>query len=163
MNEENENNQVAQELYEGIISMFDEQGYRYTREDENLLVRCTLKGEDIPMDFIFVVRADKKVIQVYSPLPFTISEDKRSDIALALTYINDHLVNGSFDMDLSEGRICFRQTTCYIDSILGKGLFEYMLMVSAHTTDDYNDKILMIEKGMLTVEQFIESEEKNNA
>lgn len=162
MFEENDNKKVAQDLYEGIIAMFDEMGYRYTREDENLLVRCTLKGEDIPMDFIFVVRDDKKVIQVYSPLPFRVSEDKRTEVAVALAYINDHLVNGSFDLDLSDGNVCFRQTTCYIDSILGKGLFEYMLMVSAHTTDDYNDKLLMIEKGMLTVDQFIENEEKNN-
>jgi len=163
MNDENENLQIAQELYQGIIEMFDEKGFTYTREDDQLLIRCTLRGEDIPMDFTYVVRPDKRVIQVYSPLPFSVSEAKLPDIALAVAYINDHLVNGSFDLDIKEGRICFRQTTCYIDSVLGKGLFEYMLMVSAHTTDDYNDKLLMIEKGMITVEQFIENEEKANS
>ena len=162
MNDENENLQIAQELYQGIIGMFDDNGFHYDRDDEGLAVRCTLRGEDIPMDFTFVVRPDKKVIQVYSPLPFRVSEANIPNIALAVAYINDHLVNGSFDLDIKEGGICFRQTTCYIDSVLGKGLFDYMLMVSAHTTDDYNDKLLMIEKGMLTVDQFIENEENSN-
>ena len=33
-----------------------------------------------------------------------------------------------------------------------------MLMVSAATIDEYNDKFLMIAKGMISFEQFLESE-----
>ena len=72
--------------------------------------------------------------------------------------MNDRLVDGSFDFDMAEGRISFRLTTSYIESILGKKLFEYMLMVSASTIDEYNDKFLMISKGMISFEQFLDSE-----
>lgn len=43
-------------------------------------------------------------------------------------------------------------------TLLCKELFEYMLMVSAATIDEYNDKFLMIAKGMISFEQFLESE-----
>lgn len=74
-----------------------------------------------------------------------------------LTVVNDMLVDGSFDFDMAKGRVSFRLTASYIESILGKELFECMLMVSATTIDEYNDKFLMIAKGMISFDQFLES------
>lgn len=54
--------------------------------------------------------------------------------------------------------LLFRLTSSYKESTLGEALFEYMIMVSAATIDNYNDKFFMISKGMMTVQQFIESE-----
>ena len=113
------------------------------------------------MDMIFRVHAERQLVSMLSPMPFKIPEEYRTDIAMATTIINDRLVDGSFDFDLSDGRICFRLTSSYIESILGKELFAYMLMVSAHTVDEYNDKFLMIGKGMMSIEQFLESELKD--
>lgn len=132
----------------------------FERHDEDHVITCTVKGEDIPMDILFAVRDDRQIVQLISPMPFTVPEDKRIDIALAITVINDMLVDGSFDFDMAKGRVSFRLTSSYIESILGKELFEYMLMVSATTIDEYNDKFLMIAKGMISFEQFLENENK---
>lgn len=149
---------IGQNVYETICAMFDNKGYHYERHDDDHVISCTVGGEDIPMDILFVVRDERQLVQLISPMPFRVSEDKRIDIALATTVINDRLVDGSFDFDMAEGRISFRLTTSYIESILGKELFEYMLMISASTIDEYNDKFLMISKGMISFEQFLDSE-----
>lgn len=149
---------IGQNVYETICAMFDNKGYHYERHDDDHVISCTVGGEDIPMDILFVVRDERQLVQLISPMPFRVPEDKRIDIALATTVINDRLVDGSFDFDMAEGRISFRLTTSYIESILGKELFEYMLMVSASTIDEYNDKFLMISKGMISFEQFLDSE-----
>lgn len=149
---------IGQNVYETICAMFDNKGYHYERHDDDHVISCTVGGEDIPMDILFVVRDERQLVQLISPMPFRVSEDKRIDIALATTVINDRLVDGSFNFDMAEGRISFRLTTSYIESILGKELFEYMLMVSASTIDEYNDKFLMISKGMISFEQFLDSE-----
>ena len=47
--------------------------------------------------------------------------------------------------------------------MLGEELFNYMVMLAAGTVDDYNDKFLMISKGMWSIEDFLKWEqEKNN-
>lgn len=148
---------LGQSVYETICAMFDDKGFTYERHDDDLVITCVVGGEDIPMEIIFAVHDDRQIVQLISPMPFRIPEDKRIDVALAATVVNDRLIDGSFDFDLNEGRIAFRLTASYIESILGKELFEYMLMVSASTIDEYNDKFLMVGKGMMSFEQFVES------
>ena len=155
---DNEKKMMGQTVYDTICKMFDDMNYHYEKKEAELVINCKVQGDDIPMDIIFVVLADRQIVQLISPMPFRVAEDKRVDVALAATMVNDRLVDGSFDFNLNNGRIAFRLTASYIESILGKELFEYMLMVSATTIDAYNDKFLMIAKGMLSLEQFAEKE-----
>ncbi|MCM1219107.1 MAG: YbjN domain-containing protein [Lachnospiraceae bacterium] len=159
MNEEAKK-MMGQNVYETICKMFDAQNYHYERHDEEHVITCTVRGDDLPMDIIFAVRDERQIVQLISPMPFTVPEDKRIDMALAITIINNMLVDGSFDFDMAKGRVSFRLTASYIESILGKELFEYMLMISATTVDEYNDKFFMLAKGMLSFEQFLENESK---
>lgn len=149
----------GQKVYETICAMFDDLGYHYQKHEEQLAITCTVHGEDIPMEMIIIVRADRRIVSLSSPMPFKVPEDKRIDMALAVHVANYGMVDGSFDYNISNGEITFRLTACYIESILSKDLFEYMLMVSASTVDSYNDKFLMLSKGVLTLEQFIESDQ----
>ena len=148
---------MGQNVYETICKMFDDRGFRYERHDEDLVITSTVSGEDIPMDMLFIVRPERQIVQLLSPMPFKIPDEKTVDLALAVTHANDGLIDGSFDFDMAKGRINFRLTASYIESILGKELFEYMLMVSAHTVDEYNDKFRMIAKGMYSLEDFIKN------
>lgn len=164
MSEKNENIQtpMGQKVYETIIKMFDGNEYKYDRHDEDHVVTCLVGGDDLPMEMLFVVHDQREVVQVISPMPFRVPEDKRTEIALATTLVNDRLIHGSFDFNLLTGRIVFRLTTSFVESILGPKMFDYMLNVSAATVDDYNDKFMMISKGIITFEQFLESETKDD-
>ncbi len=152
------NMQRAQEIYQSLIRMLDERDWNYEKIEEKLMIKSGVKGDDLPIQFYMTVNPKNQVVQLMSPLPFDMPEDKRVDGAIAVCVANYGLCDGSFDYDLSDGSIWFRLTSSYRESTLGADLFEYMIMVSAATVDQYNDKFFMIAKDMLSIQDFIEKE-----
>ena len=146
----------AVEVYDTLCSMLDNIGWKYEKVEEKLMIKSGVKGEDLPIDFLVIVKPRNQVVQFISSMPFNMPEDKRVEGALAVCTANYGLVDGSFDYDLSDGQIVFRLTSSYRDSLLSEALFEYMIMVSASTIDNYNDRFFMLAKGMISLEQFIE-------
>ena len=78
-------------------------------------------------------------------------------MAIAVSAINNVLVNGCFDYIIADGHMFFRMTNSFIESQLGADLFKYLLYCSCQTIDEYNDKLLMVAKGMISIEQFLKS------
>ncbi|MBE6656642.1 MAG: hypothetical protein E7609_07260 [Ruminococcaceae bacterium] len=152
------NMQKAKEIFDALVDMLDTRDWKYEKFEEDLVIKSGIKGDDLPIEFIVVVKPKNQVVQLLSRLPFQIPEEKRVDAAIAICVANNGLVDGSFDYDIAEGNITFRLTTSYRESTLGADLFEYMILVSAGTIDDYNDKFFMIAKDMMSVQQFIEKE-----
>ena len=107
------------------------------------------------MELIIYVDAERRLIMLISHLPFAIQEDKRLDVAIGVTAINNVLVNGCFDYDVATGNMIFRMTNSFIDSVIGEDTIKYMLFCSCQTVDEYNDKLLMLAKGMLSIEQLL--------
>ncbi|MCR4645542.1 MAG: YbjN domain-containing protein [Oscillospiraceae bacterium] len=149
---------MAKNVYDTICRMFDSLEYHYDCHEEELAVHCTVQGDDLPMDIVLIVHAERELVTLLSPMPFPVPEERRMDMALAVNIANYGMVDGSFDFDLSSGEIRFRMTTSYIESILSEPLFQYMLACAAQTVDEYNDRFFMITKGMLSLEQFVEME-----
>ena len=152
------NMQKAKEVFDTLVRMLDTRDWNYEKNEEKLLIKSGIRGEDLPVEFIVVVKPRQEVVQFLSRLPFNMPEDKRIDGALAVCVANYGLVDGSFDYDLSDGTLLYRLTSSYRESALGEDLFEYMIMCAAGTVDDYNDKFFMLAKGMMTIQQFIEQE-----
>lgn len=155
---EAKNMKKAQEVYATIIRMLDTRDWKYSKHEEDLLIKSGLRGEDLPVEFILVVNPRNQVVQFISRLPFDIPEDKRVDGAIAVCTANYGLIDGSFDYDLRDGEIRYRLTCSYRDSQLSEDLFEYMIMAAASTVDNYNDRFFMLAKGRMTVQQFIEQD-----
>ena len=116
-----------------------------------------MNGDDIPMDFIIHCDADRQLIRLMSFLPFKISEEKRIDGAIATSYANFLMADGSFDYNLGDGSILFRMTSSFRESLVGEDLFMYMIHIACVTVDEYNDQFLMISKGNLTIADFIKN------
>ena len=152
--------QRAREVYNNLVNMLESRNWKFEKFPEDLVIRSGIKGEDLPIEFIMFVKPKNQVVQVISKLPFNIPEDKRVDAAIAVSVANYGLVDGSFDYDISDGEIRYRLTSSYRDSDLGWDLFEYMIMCAASTVDDYNDRLFMLSKGMIDVNEFI-NKEKN--
>ena len=152
----------AKKVYETVCKALDARKWKYERHDEDLVVTCGARGEDLPMDLIIIVNPKAQVLSVISPMPFKIAEDKRGDAAVAVAIANYGFVNGTFDYDVFEGAIRFRIVSSFRETELSKELIDYMVMITAGTVDEYNDKFLMVSKGMLTVQQFAEWEKKKN-
>ncbi len=152
------NMKQAQNVYETFCKSLDARGWKYTRHEEDLVITCGVRGEDLPMDLVIIVNPKAQVVSVISQMPFSIPEDKRAEMAMAVCVANNGLINGTFDFNVLKGDIRFRVVSSYRESILSEELFNYMIVIAAGTVDQYNDKFLMIAKGMMTIQQLIESE-----
>lgn len=150
----------AQKNYVTLCSMLDDNNWHYEKDEAKLKIKCSAQGDDLPMDIIIRIDPDRQLVILMSHLPFVVSEDKRVDAAIATSVINYKVVDGSFDFDIEDGHMFFRMTSSYVGSELSKEVFFYMLMCSFQTIDDYNDKLLMLAKNMLSLEDFINNEMK---
>ena len=145
----------ARAEFEILCQTFDNHQWKYQKNEEKLAVDCGAQGDDLPMDITVTVDADRMLVMLLSKMSFVIQEDKRLDVAIAVSAINNLLVDGSFDYNITTGRIFFRMTNSFRDSEIREAVFSYMLLCSFQTIDEYNDKFLMLAKGMLSIEKFL--------
>ena len=145
----------AQQVYETLCSALDRRGWKYGKKEDELLVHFGVRGDDIPLDFIIFVDAERQLVRLMSPMSFKMSENKRMEGAIAACAASYVMADGSFDYDLSDGRIVFRMTASYRESQLGDGLFQYMISCACAMVDKYNDQFLALDKGIMSIADFI--------
>ena len=145
----------ARKAYEAICRYMDSHNWKYAKDDEKLRINFRISGEDLAVDIAIDVDAERELIRAISILPFNMCEDKRVEGALALTAINYKLENGSFDYDLSTGLVVFRLASCYSGMEISDELIQYMIGVTYATVNEYNDKLLWLDKDMLKLENFL--------
>lgn len=146
----------AKATYATLCKALDKDEWHYEKDEEELSISCGARGEDLPIDLTVKVDTDRQLVILISQMSFKIKDDKRVEAALALTAINNMLVHGCFDYEISTGTIIFRLVSSFMDSVLGEEVFRYMLLCAVKTVDEYNDKLLMISTGMLSLEKFLE-------
>lgn len=146
---------LARKVYEDLCASLDKKKWHYQKHEDDLVVTCGVAGDDIPMQFILIVDAERQLLRVLSRLPFTVPEDKRMELAIATCMASDGLADGSFDYNIADGTIDFRLTASFRESVIGDGLFEYLIACSSFTVDKYNDKFLALCKGVISINDFI--------
>lgn len=154
---EDMNVKQALEMYNTLKLALNEMEYRYTEDVEKLRIRLTIYGEDIPIDLLIMIDADRKLIRLMSSLPFKMSEDKRVEGSLLTNHVNYLLADGSFDYDMRDGEILFRLTASYRESLISTALLRYMINVSCSTIDKVNDKFMLVNKGAMSLSDFVKS------
>jgi hypothetical protein len=152
---------AAKGIFQSLCKMLDKRDWKYNKHEDELVVTCSVKGDDFNIDLIIRIIAENEIVSVVSFMPFEIPEDKRVDMALAVCAANYGIIDGSFDYNIVNGSLFFRMTSSFKDTVLSEELLAYMVFVSSITVDKYNDKFFMIAKGMLSVDDFIKSEHKD--
>ena len=158
---EQDNVILARTTYETLCSFLDSKKWQYTKDEERLLINCSACGEDLAMPITVKIYSDRLIAVLISHMTFEIPEDKRLDAAIAICAINNLVINGSFDYNIN-GSIYFRMSNSFMESELSTEVFEYMLMCSCSTIDEYNDKLLMLAKGMISLQQMLASFDSQN-
>ena len=148
--------QVAQEIYNSLCDAIDKIGLKYEMGEEELFVRFTVSGEDIPMKFVMLVDADLKLLVLMSYMPFKMSEAKRYEGAVAACVSSYGLIDGSFDYDITDGEISFRMVQPFMDGSISESTFMHMISFSCRVVDDYNDRFMALDKGLMSIEEFIQ-------
>ena len=145
----------AKAVYNTVCRALDKRKWNYTENAEKLTVDIGVRGDDLLIELKVNVDAEKRLVLILSHMPFIVSDDKRIDVAVAVSAVNNLLVDGCFDYDIKSGHMFFRLTNSYIDSTLGEDVFQYMLSCACSTIDEYNDKFLLFAKGMIKLDQFL--------
>ena len=140
-------------VFQTLCSMLDHRNWKYEKDEEKLTVKCTARGDDLPMPLHIRVDCGRYVLRFFSPI-FTVDEKKRQEMALAVAMVNFVLVNGCFALDLRDGELTFRLAAPYHDSILSESLLDDLLIIVCMTVDEYNDKLFMLGQNMMTLEAF---------
>ena len=148
----------ANSMYQKLCESMDLLDWKYTKNEDDLVIECSARGDDLPIDLIIKLNVELQILSLFSHLPFTVPEDKRLDFAVVTSIVNNTMVDGAFDYDISDGNIFFRMTNSFLGAELGFETLRYLIFCACTTIDKYNDKFLMIAKGMLSLEQFMESE-----
>ncbi len=148
----------AVRVYEAFKAHLQAKDFHFDPHDDDLVITMTVHGEDLPQPTIIRVIDERDLVQILSPIPSSIPEDKRTDAAVAVAVANYGTLNGSFDYDMSDGEIRFRVTQSYIDCEVSDDLIRYLLGITFFTTDKYNDRFFMLGKGLLDLAKFIEME-----
>ena len=147
----------AAQVYQLIKSHLTAKGLKFDPHDNDQVVTLTAQGEDLPMPCVIRVIADREVLHISSPLlSAKVPEDNRIDAAVALAAINNHLMNGNFDLDLDSGLIVFRVCQSFHDNDITEEQIHYLLAITFITTDEYNDSLFMLCKGNMSLEQILE-------
>ena len=153
MKQEKKEERQAKLIYQDIYKYLDEKEFYYDKRD-NGAAEFTITSNDLDIRSRFVVSEKLQVIQFLSPLPFTVPKNKRDMMAIAVSIVSSVLNDGSFDYSYNNGEICFRMTASYANSIICKKCYDYMLNCSAVTVDEYNDKLLLVSLGKMTIPEF---------
>lgn len=151
--------QRAIEVYEQLCGMLDKMNFHYTKEgkdkDGDYLIHFAFSGDDLPMQFVMFMDVNRQLIRLMSKLPFAFSEGKRVDGAVVVSRANYKMVDGNFDYNFATGEIIFKITTSFLDSVIGEDLLLYMIRLGVSMVDEFNDKFYAIDRGEMTVEEFL--------
>lgn len=146
----------ALEVFDTVCRTIDSENLKYNADKEKLVVFLSARGEDLPINILFRVDAEREVLTVHSLLATKAADDKRVEFAVAVNAANYALVNGSFDFSVEEGKISFRMAQPYLDVGVSENIVQYMLYCVFSTVDEYNDRFLMLDKGMIDIKKFVE-------
>ena len=152
----------AAKIFQQFKDHFDKEDFSYDAFDDDLVIRLTVHGKDLPQPTLIKIDEKRKLVRIMSPIPTDVPEDKVMDMALATSVANYRIINGCFDLYIKEGKIIFRIVHYYGDTELSEAQLEYLTTLAFLVTDDYNDSFFMISKGIMSVEDFIAKETADN-
>ena len=149
---------AAKTMFATLCKALDARNWKYKKNKEELSVSFGVKGDDLPMDFFIFVDEDRQLLRLVSPMSFKMKEDKRVEGAVVTCAANYGLVDGSFNYDLTDGKILFRMVHTYRESLIGEEAVQYMISCACYVVDEYNDQFMAVNSGYLSIEDFLKKE-----
>lgn len=146
---------LAKDVFKRICSILDARNWHYVKDEEANVIRFAVTGDDLPIDIIVFVDAERQLVRIISPLDCTFPEDRRLDGAIAICRLNYILRDGNFDYDYTNGTVMFKCTTSFLDSLISVDALEYMVNLTLENVDWYNDRLLALAKGNITLDEFM--------
>ena len=74
----------AKEAYNTLCRALDNIGWKYNRMEDELKIMFGVGGDDLPMNFLIIIDAERQLVRLLSLLPFKMNSDKRVDGACSI-------------------------------------------------------------------------------
>lgn len=144
----------AKVVYGTLCATLDNMKWHYNKDEENLIVRTSAVGEDLSMKLYIKVDASRSVMYLKSGMPFKVEPNKIWDMMQAVIIANWAMLNGSFEMDRSDGYTAFKVVIPFMESMISEKVCKYMIQMSCDMIDKFNDKFLAVVENRMTVDEF---------
>ena len=146
----------AQKAFNQICRYFDNQGWKYDSNSEDLVIETGFSGEDIPMGLTIRILPEFQIIKLLSTMPFSANEDKHIEGCIAACATTYKLADGCFIYNIDNGKVSFMLTSYYSDEGISDEAIDYMLHISLQTIDKYNDKLeALLIKNTMSLSDYI--------
>ncbi|MBQ2746578.1 MAG: hypothetical protein IJF35_02560 [Clostridia bacterium] len=146
--------QKGMDTIKDFCAVLEEKKLKFTQKGD-FIVEFNAVSKDIPIRIGMGVQLDKEVLYMCSGIPIRIPEEKRVEMAVAVSSVNQTLSIGRFNYDIFRGQLFFEINNSYAGSTLGKELYKYLIDTSVETIDEYNDLFLKLARGLITLEEFL--------
>ena len=150
---------AAEAVFNTIIRHLDGAGLKYEIREaigDDRMIHLIMRGDDLPITLFIIVDADRELIMVKSPEFTRFAEDKIDLAAKAVCVINNAIADGSYALDIDDGRIMWTITSCFRGSLVGDETIHYLIGVSVATLDQHNELFMMLNMGILDLDGFRE-------
>ena len=144
----------AQSTYNTLCATLDNMKWRYDKEEDKLVVRTSAVGKDLTMKLYIKVDAERSVMYLKSGMPFSAPMDRIDIMTKAVIIANWAMLNGSFEMDISDGYIAFKLVVPFMESIISEKVCHYMINISCRMIDTFNDKFKKLAEDKMTLDEF---------
>ena len=144
----------AQKSFDTLCLALDNLKWKYNRDAANKVITTTAVGKDLTINLRMVVSEERQLMYIKSVLPFDVPENKRDVIGKALHIANYSILNGCFEYDQYVGKLGFRIVVPFFNSELSEEVYRYAVMLTCQMVDKFNDKLLDLTNGKMTLQEF---------
>lgn len=145
----------AAESIETFARMLTKREWHYKRNDGAYSLHVGVAVDALPMDIIITADPDHGILRIFSKISVTLSKDKIMEAAIIVNELNEGRLMGNFDLNITSGSIFFKVYSCIADCTISEGACGLLLDYAVRMVDDYNRKFLLLNKGVLSMEDIL--------
>ncbi|CAB9518680.1 Pfam:DUF1790 [Seminavis robusta] len=124
-------------MYQTTIAGLNELGLRYDVQEPGRIIVFTMNCKVGSSRVIVATEeADKKFL-FYIKTPATVPEEKRTQAALFLTWVNYGLSIGNFEMDMSDGEVRFKSSNHLLGAELSTEMVVHTVALCVRMIDQF--------------------------
>lgn len=142
-------------IFAALQAALNKIDWKYRVRENSRMIVSGMRGDDLPIDVKIDVREDMETILYVSVLPFEVPAEKRMEMCTALNVTNYVLRDGCFSMDMADGNVLFKLTTCYHDCNVGMDLYVHYLERMCATVDHFDCKLYELSTGKISLKDYI--------
>jgi hypothetical protein len=124
-------------LFDVLVGYLEREEHDFEVIDGRTTARCGLQLRSGYVVVYADVRELERQVLIYSLLPTTVPEERRTVVAEFLTRANYGLVLGNFEMDFDDGEVRYKTSADVEGGELSEVMLETLFRVNVSTMDRY--------------------------